>query len=253
MKSIKNSHSNKSTLIIPAVDIKDGKCVQLVQGEPGTEQVIIENPHKVAKDWENRGAQILHVIDLDGAFGDNEKNVEVIKKILSEVNVPIQMGGGIRTKEDAIRLLEMGINKVILGTIAIKNPENVKELSKEYGSERIIVALDSKDSKVVVKGWTEKTSKNAPEYGKIFEKYGAGGILFTNVDYEGLLKGFDVAPLLELLNAVNIPVIYSGGITSIEDIKKVSKTDAAGVVVGSALYKGRINFEDALQYQNVTD
>ena len=249
MTSIKNPHSNLSTLIIPAVDIKNGKCVQLVQGEPGTEQVVIENPHEVAMDWENRGARILHVIDLDGAFGDNKKNVEVIKKIINQVTVPVQMGGGIRTKEDAVRLLEMGVHKVILGTIAIENPEIVQELSNEFGSERIIVALDSKDSMVVVKGWTEKTSKSAPEYGKIFEEHGAGGILFTNVDYEGLLKGFDVDPLLELLNAVNIPVIYSGGITSIEDIKKVSETDAAGVVVGSALYKGKISFEEALKYE----
>ena len=249
MKNDENSNSNKSTLIIPAVDIKNGKCVQLVQGEPGTEQVIIENPHEVAKDWENRGAQILHIIDLDGAFGDNKKNTEVIKKILETLNVPVQMGGGIRSKGDAVRLLEMGVHKVILGTMAIENPENVRELSREYGRERIIVALDSKDSKVVVKGWTEKTAKSAPEYGKIFEEHGAGGILFTNVDYEGLLKGFDVEPLHELLEAVNIPVIYSGGITSIEDIKKVSETDAAGVVVGSALYKGKINFEDALKYQ----
>ncbi len=249
MTSIKNPHSNLSTLIIPAVDIKNGKCVQLVQGEPGTEQVVIENPHEVAMDWENRGARILHVIDLDGAFGDNKKNVEVIKKIISQVTVPVQMGGGIRTKEDAVRLLEMGVHKVILGTIAIESPEIVQELSSEFGSERIIVALDSKDSMVVVKGWTEKTSKSAPEYGKIFEEHGAGGILFTNVDYEGLLKGFDVDPLLELLNAVDIPVIYSGGITSIEDIKKVSETDAAGVVVGSALYKGKISFEEALKYE----
>lgn len=241
--------NSKSTLIIPAVDIKNGKCVQLVQGEPGTEQVMIENPHEVAKSWENRGARLLHVIDLDGAFGDRKKNADLIKKILDEVNIPVQVGGGIRTKEDAIRLLEMGINKVILGTMAIENPENVRELSKEFGKERIIVALDSKDSRVVVKGWTEKTSKNAPQYGKIFEKKGAGGILFTNVDYEGLLNGFDINPLLELLNSVDIPVIYSGGITSLEDIEKVSKTRAAGIVIGSALYKGKINFEDSLKYQ----
>lgn len=247
MKKVRDPYSNKPTLIIPAVDIKDGKCVQLVQGVPGTEQIVIENPHLVAKDWENRGASIVHIIDLDGAFGDNKKNMKVIKKILQVLDIPIQFGGGIRTKTDAIRLLEMGVHKVILGTMAIKNPENVKELCREFGSERIIVALDSKDSKVVVKGWMEKTAKSATEYGKIFEDFGAGGILFTNIDYEGLLKGFDIKPLLELLNTVNIPVIYSGGITSIEDIKKVSKTDAAGVIVGSALYKGKINFENSLE------
>jgi len=251
MKNIKNPHSKKPTLIIPAVDIKNGKCVQLVQGKPGTEQVIIEKPHNVAKGWENRGASILHLIDLDGAFGDNKKNVEVINKILNIIDIPIQMGGGIRTKDDAVRLLKMGVHKVILGTMAIENPENVKELSKEFGSERIIVALDSKDSKVLVKGWSEKTSRSATEYGKIFEEHGAGSILFTNVDYEGLLKGFDVNPLLELLNTVNIPVIYSGGISSIEDIKKISETGVIGVVIGSALYKGKINFEEALKYQKL--
>ncbi len=237
------------TLIIPAVDIKEGKCVQLVQGEPGTEQVSIKNPHQVAKDWENRGAQVLHLIDLDGAFGDNKKNIDVIKKILDLLKIPVQMGGGIRTKQDAVQLLEMGVHKVILGTMAIKNPEIVKELSQEFGKERIIVALDSKDSRVVIKGWTEKTSKSAPEYGKFFQKCGAGGILFTNVDYEGLLKGFDVNPLVELLKRIDIPVIYAGGITSIQDVKKVSATGASGVVVGSALYRGTINFEDALNIQ----
>ncbi len=236
-------------LIIPAVDIKDGKCVQLVQGKPGTEQIVIENPAEVAREWEKKGASILHIINLDGAFGDKEKNIDVIKEIANAVSIPIQLGGGIRTKEDAAELLKMGVDKVILGTMAIENPENVAELSGEFGSERIIGALDSKDSKVVVKGWTEKTDKSAPEFAKIFEAHGAGGILFTNVDYEGLLKGFDTEPLIELLDAVNIPIIYSGGVTSIDDIKKLSLTDAYGVVIGSALYKNKIDFEDALKYQ----
>ncbi len=238
---------SSNMLIIPAVDIKDGKCVQLVQGKPGTEQIVIENPAKVAKEWEKKGANILHIINLDGAFGNKEKNVDVIKEIINTVSIPVQLGGGIRTKEDAAELLKMGVDRVILGTMAIENPENVAELSSEFGSERIIIALDSKDSKVVVKGWTEKTNKSAPEFAKIFEKKGAGGILFTNVDYEGLLKGFDTAPLIELLDAVNIPIIYSGGVTSIDDIKKLSLTDVYGVVVGSALYKGKIDFEDALK------
>ncbi len=237
-------------LIIPAVDIKNGKCVQLVQGKPGTEQVVIENPELVAEGWENKGAEILHVINLDGAFGNSSKNLEVVEKILKTVSIPVQLGGGIRTIKDAVNLLELGIERVILGTMAVESPENVELLSKEFGRDRILVALDSKDSRVVVKGWTEKTKQTAPELGISLQKKGAGGILFTNVDVEGLMNGFNMDPLLELLNAVEIPVIYSGGVTSIKDVEKLSKTNTYGVVIGSALYKGKINFEDTLKYQN---
>ncbi|WP_048190113.1 1-(5-phosphoribosyl)-5-[(5-phosphoribosylamino)methylideneamino]imidazole-4-carboxamide isomerase [Methanobacterium sp. SMA-27] len=237
--------------IIPAVDIKNGKCVQLVQGIPGTEQVVIENPEIVAKDWENKGASILHVINLDGAFGNKSKNLEVVEKILDTVSIPVQLGGGIRTVQDAMDLLDIGVEKVILGTMAVENPETVKELSNKYGSNRILVALDSKDSKVVIKGWMEKTEKNASELGVSLQKKGAGGILFTNVDVEGMMSGFDMDPLLELLNAVDIPVIYSGGVTSIMDIENLSKTKTFGVVIGSALYKGKIDFIDALKYQKI--
>lgn len=235
--------------VIPAVDIKNGKCVQLVQGKPGTEQVIIENPEKVAEKWQNEGASLLHVINLDGAFGDAGANLDVVRRILETVSIPVELGGGIRTKEDCAKLLNMGVSKVILGTMAIEHPGYVEELSDEFGSERVMVALDSKDSKVVVRGWTEKTEKTATELGKLFEKRGAGGILFTNVDVEGLMGGFEVKPLLELLEAVKIPVIYSGGVTSLEDIKKLSKTGAYGVVIGSALYRGRINLKNALKYE----
>lgn len=236
-------------IIIPAVDIKNGKCVQLVQGKPGTEQVVIDNPLEVALNWQEQGAMILHLIDLDGAFGDKRRNHDLIAEIVDEMSIPIQMGGGIRTKEDARELLNMGIDKVILGTMAIENPENVSQLADEFGNRRIIVALDSKDSQVVVKGWTQKTEKSASEMGELMEEKGAGSILFTNVDVEGLLEGFKMDPLLELLNAVDIPVIYSGGISSTQDIEKLAETRVYGVVIGSALYKGKINFRDALVYQ----
>ncbi|MCC7550230.1 MAG: 1-(5-phosphoribosyl)-5-[(5-phosphoribosylamino)methylideneamino]imidazole-4-carboxamide isomerase [Methanobacterium sp.] len=235
--------------VIPAVDIKNGKCVQLVQGKPGTEQISLDNPIEVALEWEKKGASILHVIDLGGALEEGG-NLPVVEKILSEVSIPVQMGGGIRTIDDAIHLLDMGVNKIILGTLAIQNPDTVEVLADEYGSERIIVALDSKDSQVVVRGWTEKTDQTAPELGKILEKRGAGEILFTNVDHEGLLEGFNIDPLLELLKSVEIPVVYSGGVSTLEDVAKLSQTDVYGVVIGSALYKGKINFEDALVYEN---
>ena len=136
--------------IIPAVDIKNGKCVQLVQGKPGTEQVVIEKPELVANEWENKGAEILHVINLDGAFGNSSKNLEVVKKILNTVSIPVQLGGGIRTLKDAADLLDLGVEKVILGTMAVEKPQNIENLSDQFGSNRILVALDSKDGGVVV-------------------------------------------------------------------------------------------------------
>ncbi|MCE5213730.1 MAG: 1-(5-phosphoribosyl)-5-[(5-phosphoribosylamino)methylideneamino]imidazole-4-carboxamide isomerase [Methanobacterium sp.] len=234
-------------IIIPAVDIKNGKCVQLVQGKPGTEQVIIDNPVEVALSWQEKGARMLHLIDLDGAFGDNRHNQDLIKSMVGELSIPIEMGGGIRSKEDAIKLLDMGIKRVILGTLAIENPDVVKELSWEFESDSIMVALDSKDSQVVVRGWTEKTKKTVPQMGKIMQEAGAGSILFTNVDFEGLLEGFQLKPLQELLDAVDIPVVYAGGVSSLEDLKLLAETDVYGVVIGSALYKGKINFEEALR------
>jgi len=240
------SQSNKSMLIIPAVDLKNGKCVQLVQGKPGTEQVVIDDPVKVARQWENQGARLLHLINLDGAFGEGKKNQEIIEKIVDEISIPIQLGGGIRTRKDATDLLEKGIDKVILGTMAIENPENVTELAEEFGKDRIIVALDSKESKVVIKGWTQKTDKTAPEFAKILEEKGAGCILYTNVDVEGLMQGFKIEPALDLMEAVKIPVIYSGGITSLNDLRLLKNSGIYGVVIGSALYKGKIDFKEAL-------
>jgi phosphoribosylformimino-5-aminoimidazole carboxamide ribotide isomerase len=163
----------------------------------------------------------------------------------------VQLGGGIRTVKDASNLLDIGVERVILGTMAVENPNNIEEISKEYGSKRTIVALDSKEGKVVVKGWTEKTEKTAPELGVSLENKGAGGILFTNVDVEGMMSGFNMDPLEDLLEAVDIPVVYSGGVTSLDDVKKLSETETYGVVIGSALYKGKINFEEALKYQGL--
>lgn len=235
-------------IIIPAVDLKNGKCVQLVQGEPGTEQVIIDNPDEVATNWIQKGAKRLHVVDLDGALGSGE-NLNIVKKIIEKSQVPVQMGGGIRTLEDAKKLLDAGITTVIIGTMAIKNPEYIEQLSEEYGSERICVSLDSKDNKVVTHGWTEFTDKSPLEYAKIFEEKGAGSILFTNVDVEGLLKGIDLKPVKELLSNLSIPIIYSGGITSLDDLKVLYDLGTDYVVIGSALYKGVINFEDTIQFQ----
>lgn len=244
------SFEENKMLIMPAVDIKNGKCVQLVQGKPGTEQVIIDNPEQVAKKWEEDGAEIIHVIDLDGAF-EAKDNLNTIKDILDEVNVPIQLGGGIRSVDYAKQLLNLDIERLIIGTMAIKDSNTIKQLSKEFGSERIMVSLDSKDSKVVIKGWKEKIDKTATEISREFQEAGAGSILFTNVDVEGLLEGFDIQPAIDLVNSVDIPIIYSGGVTTLDDVKRLTKTGVKGVVIGSALYKDKISLKDALKLQTI--
>ena len=244
------SFEENKMLIMPAVDIRNGKCVQLVQGKPGSEQVIIDKPEKVAKKWEDIGAEIVHVIDLDGTI-DGKTNIQTIKKILNELSVPIQLGGGIRTIEYAEELLNLDIERLIIGTMGIKQPETITKLSSEYGSDRIMISLDSKDSKVVIKGWQEKIDKTPAELSSEFKDHGAGSILFTNVDVEGLLGGFYTDPVLELVNSVDIPIVYSGGITTTDDLKQLSTTGVKGVVIGSALYKDKINLEDALKYQEV--
>ncbi len=242
------SFKKDEMLVMPAVDIKNGKCVQLVQGEPGSEMVEIENPEKVARHWEDLGAKNIHVIDLDGTI-NGVASFEIIEKILKEVSVPIQLGGGIRSIEYAKQLLDLDIDRIIIGTMGIQHPETITELSNEYGSDRIMISLDSKDNKVVIKGWQEKIDKSPVELSKEFKEHGAGSILFTNVDVEGLLGGFYTDPVVELKNSVDIPIVYSGGITTIDDIKELNKTGVEGVVIGSALYKNKIDLTEALKYQ----
>ena len=242
------SFNKDEMLVLPAVDIKNGKCVQLVQGQPGSEMVEIENPEKVALHWENEGAKNIHVIDLDGTI-DGKTSLEIIKKILKEVSVPIQLGGGIRSLDYARELLDLDIERLIIGTMGIENPQTIEELSGEYGSDRIMISLDSKDNKVVIKGWQEKVDKSPVELSNEFKEHGAGSILFTNVDVEGLLGGFYTDPVIELKKSVDLPVVYSGGITTIDDIQELNESGVEGIVIGSALYKNKIDLKEALKYQ----
>ena len=238
------SFKKDEMLIMPAVDIKNGKCVQLVQGEPGSEMVEIENPELVAKHWEDLGARNIHVIDLDGTI-NGVASFDIIKKILKEVSVPIQLGGGIRSVEYAKELLDLDIERLIIGTMGIQQPETITQLSEEYGSDRIMISLDSKDNKVVIKGWQEKIDKSPAEISQEFKDHGAGSILFTNVD----VGGFYTEPVEELKKSVDLPIVYSGGITTIDDIKKLNESGVEGIVIGSALYKDKIDLTEALKYQ----
>jgi phosphoribosylformimino-5-aminoimidazole carboxamide ribotide isomerase len=232
--------------IIPAIDLKNRKCVSLVQGIPGTERVSLDDPLAIAARWTNEGASVLHLIDLDGAIEGKRLNSSIIESIVEKFKVETQVGGGIRSEEDASGLLALGVDRVILGTAAVNNPSFVEGLVMEFGSERIMVALDSKNGRVTTHGWARRSPFTAVELGRKFEELGAGSILFTDINTEGLLSGINPEPTKELVQVLNIPVIASGGITTLSDIEAIKKTGASGVVIGAALYVGKFPLHEAL-------
>lgn len=229
--------------VIPAVDLQDGEVVQLVQGERGTEKTY-GDPVEAAERWIDAGAESMHLVDLDGAFEGERKNADAIDAILETVDVPTQLGGGIRTVEDACDLLERGLDRVILGTAAVESPEIVAEISAEH-PDSVVVSLDAKDGEVVVEGWTEGAGISPVAAAERYDELGAAAILFTNVDVEGRLEGVDVDPVRELVAATEIPVVASGGVASLEDVRALADAGASAVVVGSALYEGQFSLADA--------
>ncbi len=222
--------------VVPAVDMQDGEVVQLVQGEKGTETTY-GDPVDAAEKWVEGGAETLHLVDLDGAFEGERKNATAVEAILDAVDVDVQLGGGIRTAEDATDLLSRGVDRVILGTAAIENPEIVAEISEEYPGS-VMVSLDAKDGEVLVSGWTESTGLDPAEAATRYEELGAGAILFTDVDVEGRMEGVQTGPVRRVAEAVGIPVVASGGVATVEDVRTLRDAGASAVVVGSALYQG---------------
>ncbi|MDJ1432837.1 1-(5-phosphoribosyl)-5-[(5-phosphoribosylamino)methylideneamino]imidazole-4-carboxamide isomerase [Halostagnicola sp. A-GB9-2] len=229
--------------VIPAVDVQDGEVVQLVQGERGTE-TRYGDPVDAAQRWIDAGAKTLHLVDLDGAFEGERANADAIDAVVDSVAVPTQLGGGIRTAEGATDLLERGVNRVILGTAAVENPEIVAEISETH-PDSVVVSLDAKDGEVVIEGWTEGAGITPVEAAERYEDLGAAGILFTNVDVEGQLEGVATEPVRELVEATDIPIVASGGVATLEDVRALEEAGAAAVVVGSALYEGEFSLEEA--------
>ncbi|QSG04342.1 1-(5-phosphoribosyl)-5-[(5-phosphoribosylamino)methylideneamino]imidazole-4-carboxamide isomerase [Natranaeroarchaeum sulfidigenes] len=229
--------------IVPAVDLQDGEVVQLVQGERGTEKRY-GDPVEAAERWIDQGAATLHLVDLDGAFEGERANADAVERIVEATDVSLQLGGGIRTAADAADLLERGLDRVIMGTAAVNDPDLVAEISAEY-PESVVVSLDAKDGEVVVEGWTEGTGIDPAEAATRYEELGAGAILFTDVDVEGQLDGVQTDPVRRVVEAVDIPVIASGGVASIDDIRDLRAAGASAVVVGSALYEGEFTLEEA--------
>lgn len=234
-------------LIIPAIDLKDGRCVRLLQGRADAVTVFSDNPEEVARRWQDMGAELIHVVDLDGAFSGTPKNIEGIKKIRKAVSVDIELGGGIRDMERIEMLLGLGITRVILGTVAIEKHELVKESCRRFPG-KIIVGIDAKDGLVAVKGWVEVTNVKAKELALRMEDYGVWGIIYTDISRDGMLIGPNIEAISEMVEAVNIPVIASGGVSSIEDIKRLKEIKGLwGVITGKALYTGAIDLKESIE------
>ncbi len=234
-------------LIIPAIDLKDGLCVRLLQGRKEDATVYSDDPAATALRWEAYGAKLLHVVDLDGAFTGSQKNFEGIKKIREAVKMDIEVGGGIRDLEKIDKLISTGINRVILGTIAVEKPDIVKEACKKYPGQ-VLVGIDAKNGFVAVKGWVEVTQEKAKNLALKMQEYGAAGIIYTDISKDGMMVGPNIEATQEMVETLDIPVIASGGISSINDIKNLLRIKGVwGAITGKALYSGALDLGEAIK------
>lgn len=235
-------------IIFPAIDLKEGHCVRLKLGDMDQATVFNDNPGAQAKAFQDQGFEWLHVVDLDGAFAGESRNGSAVDSILAATTNPVQLGGGIRTLAHIESWLDKGIARVILGTIALRDPALVREACKRY-PDRIAVGIDAKGGKVAVEGWAETSELTAIELAKQFEDAGVAALIYTDIDRDGVLKGLNIPSTLELAHAVSIPVIASGGLAGIEDIERLIQPDCdilEGAISGRALYDGRLEPAEAL-------
>lgn len=236
-------------IVIPAIDLKDGKCVRLEQGLMDRDTVFNDNPGAQARAWQDQGAELLHIVDLDGAFAGEPKNRTAIEAIVSAVSIPTQLGGGIRDIATIEAYLSLGISRVIIGTAAQRNPQLVKESCEKFPG-RIVVGIDAKDGMVAVQGWAEVTGITAVELAKKFEGFGVAAIIYTDISRDGMLQGPNIEATRQLAEAVSIPVIASGGLSTLQDIKNLLTVESAGVtgvITGKAIYTGAINLAEAIR------
>lgn len=238
-------------LIIPAIDIKDRKCVRLVQGDPQFETVYSTEPVFQAKYWEREGARRLHIVDLDGAFEGKTKNLDIIQRIVEEVNITVEVGGGIRDNRIIRALKNRGVHKIIIGTAAVENKKFIKNLCKN-DPQSIIIAIDAHDGFVVKKGWQEKTEKRAVDLIKELEEFGVEEVIYTDISRDGMLEGPNYDAIETMLTVTDIPIIVSGGISSLDDLRHLKQFEdmgMSGIIIGKALYEGVFRLRDALQFE----
>ena len=232
--------------LYPAIDLKDGKSVRLKQGEFKEITVYCDEPYKVARYFEENGASFIHLVDLDGALEGHSVNEETIKKIVSSVNIPCELGGGIRTMEDIERVLSYGINRVIIGTKAVKDPSFVEEAVKRFGADRIVVGVDAKNGMVAIEGWEKVSDKSALSMCLSMKEMGVKNIVYTDISKDGMLMGPNVAMTQELTDKTGMNIIASGGVSSMEDLRNLNAAGIKGAIIGKAIYENRVNVNEAV-------
>ncbi|MBD1849864.1 1-(5-phosphoribosyl)-5-[(5-phosphoribosylamino)methylideneamino]imidazole-4-carboxamide isomerase [Leptolyngbya sp. FACHB-711] len=235
--------------VIPAIDLLDGKCVRLYQGDYAQSQVFDDNPVAVAQQWAEQGATWLHLVDLDGAKAGHPVNQQAIEAIVQAVSIPVQVGGGLRDRASAADLLRLGVQRVILGTVAVEQPDLVQQLCQEF-PDRIVVGIDARNGKVATRGWLETSAVEAVTLAQQMAGFGVAAIIYTDIHRDGTLQGANLDALRELANAVSVPVIASGGVSSVNDLMQLLRLEAIGVtgaIVGRALYTGAVSLKEAIR------
>ena len=236
-------------IIIPAIDIKDGKCVRLFKGEEEKVTVFSDHPSEIAKEWEDAGAKWIHVVDLDGAFSGEPKNYNVIKSIVDTVSCPVQVGGGIRNIDTVREYVKMGVKRIILGTAAFSDQDFLRNACSEFPQE-IAVGIDTKNGKIAVKGWTEVIDQGTQEVMRNLQEVGVSIVLNTNIDRDGTMEGINIDGAREFIEQSPIPVIASGGIATMEDLEKLASIEHLGLygaILGKSIYTGSVNLKEAIQ------
>lgn len=236
-------------IIYPAIDLKDGQCVRLVQGRASDKTVYSDNPASMARAFQELGADWLHIVDLDGAFSGKPGNLQAIEAIASSVQINFQVGGGLRKLEDVERILKLGAQRVIIGSRAVSSPDFIKMLLDKFGSEQIVLGLDAKDGMVAVEGWVATSDFKAVEFGLQMKYLGIKRVIFTDISRDGVLKGPNLASIEEMARLTGLEIIASGGVSSLEnirDLKAMEELGVSGAIIGKALYDGVLSLSDAL-------
>lgn len=232
--------------LYPAIDIKGGKCVRLTQGLFDQVKVYSDTPADMAKLWVDQGATFLHLVDLDGALAGTSVNEPVIRSIVEAVSVPVQIGGGIRTREAIRSMLALGVTRVIIGTKAVENPEFIKEVIDEFGAEHIVVGVDAKDGMVAIEGWEKVSTLSASDLCQRMKEYGVRHIVYTDISKDGMLTGPNVAYTKKLTDESGLDIIASGGVSCVEDLEELYREGIRGAIIGKALYEKRVDLKEAV-------